>query len=139
MQEYGKEYKRKHPRSYKHPFANKTGNVSPIPPSLNQWMVMMRPQMNNNKQKWKDFIVWLVEQNELTNKQIEKAKITFVYYFPTKLRRDADNYTPKNIMDGFTESGLLVDDDFGHIAELKIQGGYDKENPRTEIYIEEIQ
>ena len=139
MNEYGIIYKLNHPKSRKHPFGNKKNNVSPIPPSLNKWMVMKRPQMNGEKQKWKDFIVWLVDKYGFTNKKINKAIMTFTYYFKTKIRHDADNYTPKNIMDGFTESGLLVDDDFSHIEMLCIKGGYDKENPRTEILIEEIE
>jgi Holliday junction resolvase RusA-like endonuclease len=83
-------------------------------------MVMKRPQMNNEKQKWKDFIVWLINKNNLQDTKINKATIIFTYYFPTKHRHDADNYTPKNLMDGFTESGLLIDDDFEHIEMLCI-------------------
>lgn len=97
---------------------------------------MKRPQMNGEKQKWKDFIVWLINEYNLQDKKIQKAIVTFTYFFPTKHRHDADNYTPKNIMDGFTESGLLIDDDFNHIQMLCIKGGYDKENPRTEIEIQ---
>lgn len=139
MNEYGQYYKQKHPKSRKHPFGNKKNNVKPYPPSINEWMVMIRPQMNSNKQKWKEFIVWLINKYKLTNKKINKAIITFTYYFKTRVRHDADNYAPKNIMDGFTKSGLLVDDDFSHIEMLCIKGGYDKNNPRTEILIEELE
>lgn len=132
LQEYYNYYFNKYPRRKKKPIK------SPIPPSLNQWMVMQRPQMNNEKQIWKEFIVWLINKNNLQNKNIDKAIVTFTYYFPTKHRHDADNYTPKNIMDGFTESKLLTDDDFNHIEMLCIKGGYDKSNPRTEINIKII-
>jgi len=130
LEEYYKYYFKKYPKRKKEPIDN------PIPPSLNQWMVMIRQQANNEKQKWKEFIVWLIEKYGLCNLMIDKAVITFTYYFGSKRRHDADNYTPKNIMDGFTESGLLVDDDFSHIKMLCIKGGYDKDNPRTEILIE---
>ena len=130
LEDYNKYYFKKYPKRKKEPIPK------PIPPSLNQWMVMIRPQMNNEKQKWKDFGIWLIEQYGYQDMQIEKCKITFKYYFPTKLRRDADNYTPKNLFDAFTASGMLVDDDFKHIEMLSICGGYDKENPRTEILIE---
>ncbi len=133
LDKYYKYYFAKYPKRKVKPIK------SPIPPSLNQWMVMKRPQMNNEKQKWKEFIVWLIGENNLQDKKINRATITFTYYFPTKHRHDADNYTPKNLMDGFTESGLLIDDDFNHIEMLCIKGGYDKNNPRTEIDLEIIQ
>lgn len=139
IKKYKSYYFKKYPRRKIFPFASKkTGKINPIPPSLNQWMIMRRPQMNNVKQQWKDFIVWLVDYYGLSNLNIKSATITFTYYFQDKRRRDADNYTPKNILDGFTESGLIVDDDFNHIKMLSIQGGYDKNNPRVEILIEEI-
>ena len=131
LEDYYKYYFGKYPRRSVKPIKK------PIPPSLNQWMIMKRPQMNGEKQKWKEFIVWLAHKYNLQDKQIDNAEIIFTYYFPTKHRHDADNYTPKFAMDGLTESGLLVDDDFEHIRTLTICGGYDKENPRTEILIKQ--
>lgn len=130
LENYNKYYFKKYPGRRTPPIQ------STIPPSLNKWMIMLRPQMNNEKQKWKEFIMWLITDLSLNNKQIEKCIITFTYYFKTKARHDADNYTPKNIMDGFTESGLLVDDDFTHVEMLCVKGGYDKDDPRTEINIQ---
>lgn len=40
------------------------------------------------------------------------------------------------ILDGLTAAGIIVDDSFGHIT-LELRGEYDRENPRTEIEIEE--
>ena len=131
LEDYYKYYFSKYPRRSVKPIKK------PIPPSLNQWMIMKRPQMNGEKQKWKEFIVWLAHKYNLQDKQIDNAEIIFTYYFPTKHRHDADNYTPKFAMDGLTESGLLVDDDFEHIRTLTICGEYDKENPRTEILIKQ--
>lgn len=108
---------------------------SPIPPSLNNWMIMPRFQMNNQKQNWKEFGRWLVEYYELENKKIEKCNIIIEYFFNSKRRHDADNYTPKNLFDSFTVSGLLVDDDFDHVESLTIKGNYSKDDPRTEINI----
>lgn len=133
IKKYNQYYFKKYPKRRVPPIKN------PIPPSLNQWMIMKRPQMNNEKQKWKEFIVWLINYYQLQNKQIKKAIITFTYFFKTRRRHDADNYTPKNVLDGFTESGLLIDDDFSHIEMLCIKGGYDKKNPRTEIEIQCIE
>jgi Holliday junction resolvase RusA-like endonuclease len=100
---------------------------------------MKRPQMNALKQQWGDFTKWIVNKYNYENLHIEKAKITFTYYFPTKARHDADNMTPKFFMDGLTESGMIIDDDFKHIETLIVKGGYDKENPRMEVLIEIIE
>lgn len=126
---YSKYYFKQHPRARK----------SPIPfshhPSINQWMIMKRPQMNATKQKWKDFMVWVVSQYELTDKKINKCEMRFVTYFETHHRHDNDNNSPKFILDGLTESGLIVDDDSEHVNPLILECYVDKENPRTEIYI----
>lgn len=104
-----------------------------IPPSLNQWMIMRRFQMNAQKQAWKEFGEWLVDYYNLRDKKIEKCRIKIEYFFDSKRKHDADNYTPKNLFDSFTVSGLLVDDDFNHVESLTIRGNYSKDNPRTEI------
>lgn len=96
---------------------------------------MKRPQMNDLKQKIKEFIVWFVEDQGLTNKGIEKCSMTFVSYFKTRMRTDVDNYTPKFFLDGLVESGFIVSDDYFHVESLLLKCGYDKERPRTEIYV----
>lgn len=127
VEKYTEYYFKKYPKRKKKPI-DKT-----IPPSLNQWMVMKRYQMNHEKQVWKEFGDWLVRHNGLENKQIKKCNIVIEYFFGDKRKRDADNYTPKNLFDSFTVSGLLIDDDFNHVESLTIKGNYSKENPRTEI------
>ena len=127
LSEYNQYYFQKYPRRKKIPIDK------PIPPSLNTWMIMRRPQMNNVKQQWKEFGVWLVQYNNLQDKKIPKCKIDIEYFFDSKRRHDADNFTPKNLFDSFTVSGLLVDDDFDHVESLTIRGIYSKDNPRTEI------
>lgn len=97
---------------------------------------MKRPMMNDLKQKWKDFIVWFVEENGLKNKKIEKCSMTFISYFKTKIRKDCDNFVPKFILDGLAESGFIIDDDFLHVESIMLKCGYSKEHQRTEIYIE---
>jgi Holliday junction resolvase RusA-like endonuclease len=119
----------------KYPRRNKKPIEKSIPPSLNTWMTMPRFQMNAQKQAWKEFGAWLVGYYGLENKKIEKCNIVIEYFFDSKRRHDADNYTPKNLFDSFTVSGLLVDDDLDHVESLTIKGNYSKDNPRTEIRI----
>ena len=129
LEKYREFYFKKYPRRKKTPI-QKT-----IPPSLNSWMVMRRFQMNHQKQVWKEFGEWLVDYYCYRDLNIDKCKIEIEYYFDSKRRHDADNYTPKNLFDSFTSSGLLIDDDFNHVESLTIKGNYSKENPRTEIRI----
>jgi len=127
IDKYTKFYFDKYPRRKKKPI------TKPIPPSLNEWMIMPRFKMNHSKQTWKEFGLWLVEYYGLENRKLKKCKIIIEYFFGSKGKRDADNYTPKNLFDSFTVAGLLVDDDFNHVESLTIKANYSKDNPRTEI------
>ena len=71
---------------------------------------MRRPEMNNLKCRWKDFIVWLIEDIGLSNIGIESCTMKFVSYYPTRRRVDVDNVAPKFIIDGLVDAGLIVDD-----------------------------
>ena len=134
LEEYTVEYFIKYPRRHKPPLK------SPLHPSINTWFIMKRPQMNQLKQSWGEFTKWVVEKHGFENLHIDKANITFTYFFKTKARHDADNLTPKFVMDGFTECGLIVDDDFSHIDSLIIKsGGHDKENARMVVEIETLE
>lgn len=119
----------------KYPKRKKKPIDSPLHPSINKWMIMKRPQMNDVKQKYKEFITWFVEDQGHSNKKIQECSMTFVSYFKTKARRDLDNTVPKFMLDGLIESGLIVDDDYFHLKSLTLEGRYDKERPRTEIHI----
>jgi len=127
--EYNKYYFKLHPKAKKPPIEK------PIHPSINEWMIMKRPQMNSVKQKWKDFMVWMIEYYGYTGLQIEKCEIKVITYFNINRRHDVDNCTPKFIFDGLAESGFIVDDDSKHLTSLTLEVGVDKENPRTEIYV----
>lgn len=127
--EYCELYKKWHPRSTKPPIDK------PWHPSINTWFILKRPAMNDLKQKWKSYIVWLVRKHGLENLQIEHCEITYRFYMPTTRRADIDNYSPKFAQDGLTEAGVIIDDDYKHVNPLHIELYYDKENPRMEIII----
>lgn len=108
---------------------------SPIHPSLNSWMIMKRQQANALKQKYKDYVAYVARKAGYAGMNISDCDVTIRYYFPTNRRHDSDNYTPKFYMDGLTEAGVIVDDDFAHVHSLTMYGGYDSDNPRAEIII----
>ena len=91
--------------------------------------------MNALKQRWKDFCIWWINDLGYENLKLDDLNITITVFFNTKRRHDVDNQVPKFILDGFTESGFIVDDDEKHLHSLTIKTGYDKENPRTEFDI----
>lgn len=127
INKYNKHYFLKHPKAKNAPIEH------PYHPSINSWIILPRIQMNALKQKWKDFIKFWIKYEKLENRQLDNFDIVLTVFFNTKRRHDVDNQVPKFILDGFTESGFIVDDDEKHLHSLTIKTGYDKENPRTEI------
>ena len=125
---YNKFYFEKYPRRKKVPIAR------PIHESLNVWTIKGSMQKNNLKQNWKEFIVWWINIQDF-DYQIEECSMVFTTYYPTRRRVDVDNTVPKFILDGFVESGFLVDDDSKHLQSLTLKCDYDKDNPRTEISV----
>lgn len=91
--------------------------------------------MNNLKQKWKDFIKWFVKDQGYANLRIERCEISQSVFYGTNRRHDVDNTVPKFIIDGFVESGMIVDDDFHHVTKLTMDCSVDANHPRTELRI----
>lgn len=129
LEEYEKHYFSIHTRAKKKPIAH------PYHESINVWMIMKRAPMNVLKQRWKDFIVWFVEEQGYSNLRIEKCDLNFSTYYPTNRRHDVDNSCPKFILDGLVESGFIVDDDSVHITKLTLKCFVDAKHPRTEIEV----
>lgn len=129
LDKYSEYYFKNHPKAKNKPIEH------PYHPSINVWCIKPRFQMNALKQKWKDFIVWWI--NDLGYKDLKLNCVEIIYdiYHPTKRRTDTDNFSPKFIHDGFVESGFLVDDDREHLVSLTLRCHVDKDNPRTEILI----
>lgn len=124
---YSEYYFSQHPRAKKRPIKQ------PYHESINTWMILKRAAMNALKQKWKDFIIWFVNEQGYTNLRIEKCEISQIIYYPNNRRHDPDNSTPKFVLDGFVDSGMIVDDDSKHIKRLILSCDVDKEHPRTEL------
>lgn len=129
LEDYEKVYFANHPRAKKKPIAH------PYHESINQWMIMKRPQMNALKQRWKEFIAWFIENSEYRDMHIEQCELRFTTYYGTARRHDIDNGCPKFILDGLCENGFIIDDDSKHITSLTMQCFVDTENPRTEIEV----
>ena len=96
---------------------------------------MKRPMMNALKQRWKTFICWLISIQGYSNLHISKCDIEVKTFYKTNRRHDVDNSIIKFIIDGFVESGFIVDDDSEHIKSILLECFVDKNNPRTEIEV----
>lgn len=112
--------------------------VRAIPPSNNMYIGNSRNFniYRKKKEEWH----WLIKSaiNDRPDKPFGKATVHITYFFPDRRRRDPDNYSGKMILDPLVCEGILLDDSFSNIV-LRLSSSYDKENPRTEITITEIE
>ena len=107
--------------------------IDRIPPSLNKFAGRKNDrEYQTLKRAWKELVYYTCKQQRYET--LKNAIVTITYYFPTRARHDPDNYAGKLIMDGLTAAGVIEDDSFDCI-ELRLRGGYDKMNPRTEIEV----
>ena len=134
VDEYNKYYFKCHPRAKKNPIDR------PIMPTLNQILILQRVQIAALKAKYKEFGMWLVNRYGYENLCLDMFELEVKVYMPTRRRFDLDNCVGgvKLLMDAFTESKMIIDDNYLNLTKLTITGGYDKDNPRTEFYIKEI-
>lgn len=114
--------------------------IDDIPESNNKYMGRTAKGFHfvyqEDKKNWEWLVKAAVGKNRPKN-PIEKSIVTLIYYFPTKHRRDPDNYSGKFLLDGLVKSGVIKDDSFNCI-DLRLVGKVDRDNPRTEIVVEEI-
>ena len=113
--------------------------INDIPPSNNQYMGNSNSfrKYSKEKEKWH----WLIKA-ALRHKPInplDKAIVKITYFFKDNRRHDPDNYSGKFILDPLVKEGVICDDSFKVISLKLEQGGVDKNNPRTEIEVIEIE
>jgi len=107
-----------------------------VPPSENKYKGRKNEwEYRADKKEWEQ-IIWVCCR-PVPLLPIERCVLTLTYFFKTRSRHDPNNYSGQFITDGLVKSGIIDDDCFDCI-ELVLRGGYDKENPRTEITVEEI-
>ena len=88
--------------------------------------------------EWHDHAMIQLQQ-QFNNYQVSDYPIAInvLVYYGTKHRHDLDNAL-SSIMDVLVDAQIIVDDDVEHISQITVQhGGLDKEDPRTEIYLDD--
>lgn len=104
-----------------------------------------------NRKSGKPFILTKKDTDDYMNDAIRQMKdqfqgyeiteypitIQMSFYYKTKHRKDIDN-SATTILDCMKTAGIIEDDDVSHVNELYLHfAGYDKENPRVEIFLED--
>lgn len=106
-----------------------------IPPTINKYIGRSNIW---EYQKDKKKIHQAVKMSTLgINPKYKSCKMKITYYFKTKGRHDPSNYD-KALLDGLVEANIIEDDNYDVIKEFTTIGKYDKDNPHTEIDIEEV-
>lgn len=88
--------------------------------------------------KYKEYerdAMWFIPKGETINKPVN---VKCLFYMPTKRKCDLVNMQ-EAILDVMVKAGLLADDNYSIVQSM--DGSrvlYDKSNPRTEVYITEV-
>lgn len=107
-----------------------------IPPSNNQYIG--RTNFREYQRVKKDWAMLVKAYcRPVPAQPLERARVTLLYHFRDKRRRDPDNFSGKMLLDGLVAARVLLDDSFQCI-DLVLRSEYDGEE-RTEIVVEEIQ
>lgn len=108
--------------------------------NLNKYKQWHFQESNQLKKLFKIAVAKDIRQLEPLETQ---CRIIYTIYYPNKRAFDIDNVgavVSKFNNDALTEFGILVDDNYNYIPEIVFRfGGIDKENPRCDVTIEEIE
>lgn len=109
--------------------------IKTIPPTINKYIGRTNVWEYQRDKKRIHELVRLCTIGK--NPKFEKVKMKITYYFKDHRRHDPGNYD-KMILDALVEANIIKDDNYEVITEFTTIGKYDKDNPRTEIEMEEI-
>jgi len=84
--------------------------------------------------KWHSTAVAQVLQHKLGKPNLDNVSIEIKIYFPDKRVADLTNKA-ESIMDLIVDCDIIKDDNWKVVSCLMLNGDYDKENPRAEISI----
>lgn len=91
--------------------------------------------------KYRNLAKVAVEEAVIETSPWDSVSVGAAFYYATKRRRDQDNAMSslKSAYDGIVDSGLVVDDDYGHMSREAPQFNIDKQHPRVELTITRLQ
>lgn len=131
VDEFNTYYKKQNPRT------KKEAIPSPLCPTLNKFTTMVRMAQNDSKQKYKQFMIYILERNNVEKLMLEDCEICYTVTYPTLTRRDLDNavLNSKYYGDSMVQYGLLKDDSYFQVKLLSFKARYEKQVTKLEISI----
>jgi crossover junction endodeoxyribonuclease RusA len=111
--------------------------IPAIPPSLNKFAGRENTwEYRKTKAEW----IQLVDAycRPRPEQPLDKAAVTLEYHFGDMRRRDADNYSGKQILDGLVKAKIIKDDCFDCIELRLRQGEIDRGSPHVVVEVEPL-
>ena len=107
-----------------------------IPPSNNKFIGRTnRWEYQRCKKMWN--LMVRAELKEIPKESFKKAEVHIHYVFPTRTRRDPDNYSGKMLLDPLVTHRVIEDDSFQKIK-LVLSAEYQKNVRETHITVKAI-
>lgn len=107
-------------------------SIPAIPPSNNQYIGRTNfREYQRVKKDWAQLVKSYCRP--VPPLPLERARVTLLYHFRDRRRRDPDNYSGKMLLDGLVAAGILRDDSF-RCVELVLRSVCDG-TVRTEIIL----
>jgi crossover junction endodeoxyribonuclease RusA len=99
---------------------NQIIRVNEFPPTLNALNNMHFMVRAKLKEKWETTVSNACRTHD--TQPMGKISITLEFFFADKRRRDPDNYafSAKFLLDGLVKAGIITDDSFNEVVELRI-------------------
>ena len=111
----------------------------PIPPTTNK----LYAHTGKNRFATQAYKNWQIEAGYILNgynkRYTKPVKLTLVVFFKARHLSDVAN-REKAILDLLVKHKILIDDNWKYVqGNNQILGGFDRDKPRVEVYIEEIE
>ena len=90
------------------------------------------------KQQFHDYTKFILNGQNIEKKGLKRCGVIVKHYLPTRSKFDLDGVFVKASFDSLSDWGFWEDDNYTIVEPLFFTGGYDKDNPRSEIQIYEI-
>ncbi len=108
-------------------------------PLINKFLnVSSRQQQNTMKKQLHDYTRFILNEQNVKPKYIDRCAVVVKHYLPTKTKFDLDGVFVKASFDALSDWKFWEDDNYTIVEPIFITGGYDKDNPRSELVIYEI-
>ena len=136
LDRFTEHYKKYHPRAKKLPlhWCGKTrlGTL----PLINRFLnVANRKQQNSMKQQFHEYTKFVLEENNIEKHCVDRCVILVKHYLNRRSLFDLDGIFVKSTFDALSDYEFWEDDNYTIIEPLIFTGGYDKDNPRSEIVV----